>query len=475
MCIFTFTIQQNTLAKVDLSAIPSGTVISRFKAPSDDDLIEFWTTVSDSTLENNYKNYTLGTKTTSKGIDGKTYIVYRLDCITFLDTASELKNFAYTFNLVFGTIAVRKPLESTDTLGISSNLKIDNVDSTKSAFNPGNPIQTSNFITYEIYEEDETTNAPLIFDCDYYIEGGDYEQIKKEVLDEISTNDNTHSTIGKEWNGNDYEFSKVQYDLPNFKLTEYKKNSQDYTFKWNNSEVVKKPYFDILNVETQIQGCFKMAFKKDNLFKPYELRPIELPFEPLREVPAKNCFLTIDYSDIPYCPENDINYQAIFDRMVSLGIAQEDELYRYNSLHHNDTHNKVLNPNMLLRYHYTDEEKGVEHYSKKYTYLVIHDDDIEVYEVSPDDVVTDDKGNTDINPDNKEEILDKNQVDIVDKSDDVTSNPGLFSKIKSFFNDIGKFPNYFARIFSVLPEWCLTYVAFGIALIVGVGVIKAFV
>lgn len=473
MCIFTFTIQQNTLAKVDLSAIPSGTVISRFKAPSDDDLIEFWTTVADSTLENNYKNYTLGTKTTSKGIDGKMYIIYRLDCITFLDTDSELKNFAYTYNQVFGTIAVSKSLESTDTLDISSKLRIDNLDSTKTAFNPGNPIQTFNFITYEIYEEDETTNAPLIFDCDYYIEGGDYEQIKKEVLDEISTNDNTHSTIGKEWNGNDYEFSKVQYDLPNFKVTEYKKNSHDYTFKWNNKEVIDKSYYDVLNVDAQIQGCFKMAFKNDSLLKPYVLKPIELPFEPLREVAAKNCFMTFDYSDIPYCPENDINYQSIFDKMVSLGIAEEDELYRYNSLHHNDTHNKVLNPNILLRYHYTDSEKGVEHYSKKYTYLIIHDDDIEVYEVEPSDIVTDDKGNTDIDATKKENILENNLIDTVDKSDDVNSNPGLFSKIKSFFKDIGSFPKYFSRIFSFLPEWCLVYVAFGVSIIVGVGVLKA--
>lgn len=314
-----------------------------------------------------------------------------------------------------------------------------------------------------------------IVEGDYiYCECSSQDEFFKKKNDLINNgNEPDNGQTGGQLTNNGYEYDKIKYDLPNFKLTEYKKNSQDYTFKWNNSEVVKKPYFDILNVETQIQGCFKMAFKKDNLFKPYELRPIELPFEPLREVPAKNCFLSFDYADIPYCPENDINYQAIFDRMVSLGIAQEDELYRYNSLHHNDTHNKVLNPNILLRYHYTDEEKGVEHYSKKYTYLVIHDDDIEVYEVSPDDVVTDDKGNTDINPDNKEEILENNQVDIVDKSDDVTSNPGLFAKIKSFFNDIGSFPKYFSRIFSILPDWCLVYVAFGISLIVGVGVIKA--
>ena len=120
----------------------------------------------------------------------------------------------------------------------------------------------------------------------------------------------------------------------------------------------------------------------------------------------------------------------------------------------------------LIRYKYKDDE-GKYHYSTNYTYVQCKKDG--TYTISIPD--TDDKD--DITPDIPTIDTDDYTDDIYISIDEDITVTNIFDTIKSLFNTLKDFPDYFGKIFTMFPAWVTTLLAFGIGAVIIIGLLKA--
>lgn len=306
---------------------------------------------------------------------------------------------------------------------------------------------------------------PIVEGNYIYVECKNQEEFKKKHDDLI--NKGTPPDNGKEGTlgENGFEHSKIKYDLEvplgfdsntsqNHKYGlfantgMFDSDKQDYTFKWYQSDnVTKLPSYSDWELQFEISGFGN--FRK--ILTPWDVTKFETPFLFLESIPNfRNTYSTKfeDWSEI---------VESYLSNEYDIPIDGGGYAYAYNT------------PNFRLRNVWNDNEKGITHYSnwiliqcKKdgtYTVTEVNSKDIEKDNVKTDDLV-----------DNKKTDSIYDGV----SNDDLADNgkESFFGNVKSFLNSIGYVPEFFTKIFSFLPDWCLTFVGFGFTIIVAIGVYK---
>ena len=132
-------------------------------------------------------------------------------------------------------------------------------------------------------------------------------------------------------------------------------------------------------------------------------------------------------------------------------VVIEEMLNYFNYSYENNTENALATTLELARCPYNE---------KNHLALIsVNSKDIEKDNVKTDDLV-----------DNKKTDSIYDGV----SNDDLADNgmESFFGNVKSFLNSIGYVPEFFTKIFSFLPDWCLTFVGFGFTIIVAISVNK---
>ena len=320
---------------------------------------------------------------------------------------------------------------------------------------------------YPLCSMQKTSTQPPIINGDFiYYEFTTLDEMNKKIK-EVNNGDKSNLDDGKEGTlgENGFEFSKIKYDLEvplgfdsntsqNHKYGlfantgMFDSDKQDYTFKWYQSEnVTKLPSYRDWELQFEISGFGN--FRK--ILTPWDVTKFETPFLFLDSIPNfRNTYSTKfeDWSEI---------VESYLSNEYDIPIDGGGYAYAYNT------------PNFRLRNVWNDNEKGITHYSnwiliqcKKdgtYTVTEVNSKDIEQDNVKTDDLV-----------DNKKTDSIYDGV----SNDDVADNgkESFFGNVKSFLNSIGYVPEFFTKIFSFLPDWCLTFVGFGFTIIVAISVYK---
>lgn len=313
----------------------------------------------------------------------------------------------------------------------------------------------------------EGNPEPIIDGYDYLVECDSFDDFtkKREQLTNNDVNFDDIGVTGTTWTENGAEYLKVKYDLEvplgfdsntsqNHKYGlfantgMFDSDKQDYTFKWYQSEnVTKLPSYSDWELQFEISGFGN--FRK--ILTPWDVTKFETPFLFLDSIPNfRNTYSTKfeDWSEI---------VDSYLSNEYDIPIDGGGYAYAYNT------------PNFRLRNVWNDNEKGITHYSnwiliqcKKdgtYTVTEVNSKDIEKDNVKTDDLV-----------DNKKTDSIYDGV----SNDDLADNgkESFFGNVKSFLNSIGYVPEFFTKIFSFLPDWCLTFVGFGFTIIVAIAVYK---
>ena len=243
----------------------------------------------------------------------------------------------------------------------------------------------------------------------------------------------------------DYVNPKEKYDLEIVKGVSINIGDSlkdDYIIKWKPSEELQNQEY-YRNVKLEVYQIFKGRVKRalwnawnDFYFDPYL---VESPYA--YKESWKGNYIDSDISDL-----------LIRDFM-----------------NFNDTEGYIsefYKSDFALRYRYVDENNVV-HYSSNFVYLQCKDDD--TYTISvPDTNKTDD-----ITPDVPTIKVDDYTDDVILEDTDDIEVTNIFTTIKSLFNTLKEFPDYFGKIFNMFPTWIITLISFGIGALITIGILKA--
>lgn len=307
-----------------------------------------------------------------------------------------------------------------------------------------------------------------IVEGDYiYCECSSEDEAYKKKNDLIKNgNEPDNGQTGGQLTEKGYEYDKEKYDLEvplgfdsntsqNHKYGLFTKegllgdDKWDYTFKWYQSEdVTKLPSYPDWEVQIELSGFG--SFRK--ILTPWNSTKFETPFLYADKIPNFRNTYSIDFDDWTEIVNGYLTLE------YDLPIDGGGYAYGYNT------------PNFRLRNVWNDTDKGITHYSNWILIQCKKDGTYTTTEINSKDINDKEQLKT-------EDLIDnKNTDSIYDgvSNDDVADSgkESFLGNVKSFINTIGEVPEFFSKIFSFLPDWCLTFIGFGFTIIVALGVYK---
>lgn len=146
-----------------------------------------------------------------------------------------------------------------------------------------------------------------------------------------------------------------------------------------------------------------------------------------------------------------------------------EELYNYveNEKGYHPMSTSVQNTNFCIRNKFVDSD-GITHYSD-YVYLKEDDDGNYTASVISSQQVDENGGITNVDYGTEDSIVDVNNEDYVntDVSTGITSS-GSLSVLKSVFNEVMAFPDFFKTVLDFLPDTIM--IVFGAAIVITIGI-----